>query len=899
MKLHFYLRFSTQPGQFLSITGNIPGLGNGNAARSVPMQYLNKDFWHLQLECPALENTSIYYKYQFTNTDGFRIDEWGNDRCLQLTINDVSEICVVDTWNHAGSYENAFFTAPFQKILLENQSTKKIKKEKNPFTHVFNVKAPLLHKHEVVCITGSGNVLGDWQIQKPVLLQQNGNWWSVALTLPNEHFPLQYKYGIYNTREKLFVQFENGANRYLFNKESTNKLTVVHDGFIQLPNNTWKGAGVSVPVFSLRSKDSFGIGEFNDLKKMADWSAKTGMKLIQILPINDTTATHTWSDSYPYAAISAFALHPAYINLEAVAGKNYASLLKPLRKKQKELNALPEIDYEEVMRLKLATVKELYLVQQEDFLTDENFQLFFEKNCHWLVPYAAFCYLRDKYHTSDFSCWKTHRSYQKEAIEKLTSRTSKQYHEVALHYFIQYHLHLQLKNATDYAHEKGVIVKGDIPIGIYRYSCDAWVQPELYHMPFQAGAPPDDFAVKGQNWGFPTYNWTKMEEDGFAWWKRRFDEMSNYFDAFRIDHILGFFRIWSIPLHAVEGIMGRFVPAIPVHVSELNTLPLGFDSTRYTLPYITDCVLSEIAEEKLVSILKNNFLQYTNVGTYAVKDTFNTQRKVESHFATLEATDENKQLKQVLFDLLSNIILIEEPGSSNMQFHFRIAMENTSSFRHLDVATQYQLKELYVNYFFQRQDEFWEKEALHKLPALKASTNMLICGEDLGMVPGCVPDVMEQLGILSLEIQRMPKKPGLAFFNPDEAPYLAVVTPGTHDMSTLRGWWEEDRQLTQRFYNNELGQWGEAPYYCEPWINRAIILQHLNSPAMWSVFQLQDLLGMSEVLRRENPLEERINIPANPKHYWRYRMHITLEDLLKEKAFNLELKSYVEASGRC
>ena len=225
-------------------------------------------------------------------------------------------------------------------------------------------------------------------------------------------------------------------------------------------------------------------------------------------------------------------------------------------------------------------------------------------------------------------------------------------------------------------------------------------------------------------------------------------------------------------------------------------------------------------------------------------------------------------------------------------------MENTPSFRYLDWNTQQQLKDLYVDFFYRRQDHFWKDEAMMKLPPLKESTNMLICGEDLGMVPACVPEVMKQLGILSLEIQRMPKDSQKEFFHPADAPYLSVITPSTHDMSTIRGWWEEDRGKTQRFFNHELGQWGDAPWFCEPWINKAIVIQHLYSPAMWSIFQLQDLLGMSESIRRENPHDERINVPANPKNYWKYRIHLTLEDLIGEKDFNEEFKGYIDSSGR-
>jgi 4-alpha-glucanotransferase len=281
-----------------------------------------------------------------------------------------------------------------------------------------------------------------------------------------------------------------------------------------------------------------------------------------------------------------------------------------------------------------------------------------------------------------------------------------------------------------------------------------------------------------------------------------------------------------------------------------------------------------------------------------LKEEFSTQRKVEEYFSKQDDTEENKRIKNGLFDLISNVILFEEPNSNKQYFHFRISIDQTSSFHYFDNATKAKLWDLYINYFYRRQDEFWKKEALKKLPALKDATEMLICGEDLGMVPHSVPEVMQALGILSLEIQRMPKNPNIEFFHPKDAPYLSVVTPSSHDMSTIRGWWEEDKEKTQRFFNTILSEQGTAPYFCESWINRAIVLQHLYSPAMWSIFQLQDLLGMSEKLRRQNPHEERINVPANSNHYWNFRIHLGLEQLIKEKEFNEEMKDYITNSGR-
>lgn len=896
MKIHFYIRFHTRFGQQLAVTGNVEALGNDTITNAFQLTYLNDEFWHGTIEIPLQKNSSLRYKYILLNDDGHHVMEWGEDRVLDIHSAQLEEVQVVDTWNHAGEFENAFYTAPFQNVLLAGNKPKKRGKWPKHFSHVFKVKAPLLKKNEVICLSGSSISTGEWEEKKSLLLSLENGWWTIKLDIPKDEFPLHYKYGVYNTKEDHFVQFETGENRSLFGDAHNYQLTLVHDGFVHIPNNNWKAAGVSIPVFSLRSKNSFGTGEFTDLKLLADWASRCGLKLVQILPVNDTIATHTWIDTYPYAAISAFALHPLYLNLSAVAGKKYADIIKPLKKKQQELNALPDMDYEEVMKYKLGAIRELYFVQKEEWLQNEDYLAFFKDNEHWLVPYAAFSYLRDKNKTVDFSQWKTHSAYDKTAIQKLVAPSARHFDQVAIHYFTQYHLHLQLKDAAEYAHKHGVILKGDIPIGVYRYGCDAWMEPELYHMDQQAGAPPDDFAVKGQNWGFPTYNWARMAEDGFEWWHRRFVQMGNYFDAFRIDHILGFFRIWSIPVNAVEGIMGTFSPALPVMVSELHQRHIAFDYNRYCRPYITDAVLWELFGPNHEKVRK--YLQSTGEGNYELLPEFSTQKQVQDHFNNREASEDNLHIKQGLYDLISNVIFFEHPGSNGEGLHFRISMDQITSFRHLDGYTQQQLQELYWNYFYHRQDETWMDEAMKKLPALKRSTNMLICGEDLGMVPHCVPDAMKQLGILSLEIQRMPKEAAREFLRLPAVPYLSVVTPSTHDMSTIRGWWEEDHVRTQHFFQQELEQWGEAPYFCEPWINKAIVMQHLQAPAMWAIFQLQDLLGMDEKLRRDNPDEERINIPAITGHYWKYRMHFTLEELISEKHFNEALEEAVEASGR-
>ncbi|WP_262919089.1 4-alpha-glucanotransferase [Niabella hibiscisoli] len=574
-------------------------------------------------------------------------------------------------------------------------------------THVFSIKAPLINKDEVVCLLGDSDDLGKWNTETPVLLKFDGEQWVAALQLSNVQFPIAYKYGVYDRAQGQFKSFEAGGNRICFEPAAPGERALLQDGFIRTKDDQWRGSGIAIPVFSLRSKEGLGVGEFSDLKLLADWAVKTGLKLIQILPINDTTATNTWVDSYPYAAISAFALHPVYINLDAIEGKKSKELKDTIKTRRKQLNELAHIDYEAVMQCKMATLKELYKEHGAVCRESSDYKAFFETNQQWLKPYAAFCYLRDKFSSPNPQEWETNSVYEEAKINLFFDANSEAQEQVNFYCYIQYQLHLQLSDAVAYAHKKGLVMKGDIPIGVYRYGADAWVAPELYKMDVQAGAPPDDFAVKGQNWGFPTYNWTRMQEDGFAWWKERFRQMSYYFDAFRIDHILGFFRIWSIPVNAVQGIMGSFDPCIPVQVNEFGERGIWFDYERFCLPYITDNILRELFREKADHV-KAHFLQKQGPQQYVLRPAFDTQKKVETHFKGL-ADSESILLRDGLFDLISNVILFEQEGTGKTAFHFRIALDQTSSFRYLPPQAKEKIWALYVDYFYRRQNDFWKK----------------------------------------------------------------------------------------------------------------------------------------------------------------------------------------------
>ena len=759
----------------------------------------------------------------------------------------------------------------------------------------FRALCPCLHhKHQQLGICGRGAALGNWDCKQTVLMEEiQANEWTVTLNAASLEFPLEYKFVACNADTKEVEEWEAHNNRLLcIDGMKKGEIYLTPESEVRFTSSARKVAGTAIPVFSLRSEGSFGVGDFGDLKKLIDWAVSTHQQAIQILPINDTTITNTWMDSYPYNSISIYAFHPMYIDLRQLGKLKDKEALAFYEEKRKELNALPQIDYEAVNNTKRAYLKSMYQQTGKKVLVSAEFKKFFKENEHWLLPYAAFSYLRDQYGTPNFSQWPEHNEYHADEIAAMCIPESDCYEEIAFYYYIQYNLHIQLLDAGNYAREKGIIFKGDIPIGISRNSVEAWIEPYYFNMNGQAGAPPDAFSTNGQNWGFPTYNWDVMEKDDYQWWQKRFRKMAEYFTAYRIDHILGFFRIWEIPSHSVHGLLGQFVPALPMSVDEIQSYGLTFQKDFMTKPFINENILNRIFGEKADRV-KETFVQHCHDDIYEMRSEFDTQRKVEAYFAERK-DEESRNICEGLYTLISNVLFVPDRKHPSM-YHPRIAVQNDFIFEVLSPEEKEVFNRLYNHYYYQRHNQFWYQEAMKKLPILTQSTSMLVCGEDLGMVPDCV---MEQLQILSLEIQRMPKNPQHEFGHVWEYPYRSVCTISTHDMATLRGWWEEDYEQTCRYYNQVLGHWGEVPTAAPGWVCEEIVRNHLECPSLLCILSFQDWLSMDEEIRYPNVDAERINVPANPRHYWRYRMHLTLEELMKSNKFNEKMKEMIDAAGR-
>ena len=896
MNLNFHIEYQTVYGQDLIL--NIVS----EKKKGVPkvseyrMQTVDGVHWDCQVSCVIGTGTSVDYFYSIENGGRKERREWGVvAHRLEATCENGQIYDIYDHWIDIPE-DSYLYTSAITDCVVG----KKIEQPRiTPFAKTvrLQVRAPQLSQGMALYVTGGEVAMGEWDDSKAIrMTEHNINEWLADIDAGELADSLiDFKFFAKDDATGNIV-WEYSNNRSVQLPDLADGQVVVYDlsqAFFPLP--PVRCAGTLVPVFSLRSRESFGVGDFGDLKKMIDWVAKTKQRVLQILPINDTTITHTWTDSYPYSCISIFALHPQYADLNQlpkIADKALADEMEQLRQ---ELNALPQIDYERVNDAKVRYLRAIYEQEGKDTLASKEFKQFFKETEQWLVPYAQYCFLRDTNGTADFLKWEGHTSWNEDDRAALSNGRTKAYRDVAFYYFVQFILSEQMKAAHEYARANHVILKGDIPIGVNRFGCDVWSEPRYFNLNGQAGAPPDDFSVNGQNWGFPTYNWDEMIADGCQWWVRRFQNMQQYFDAYRIDHVLGFFRIWEIPATAVHGLLGHFSPALGMSREEIEGYGLHWQEDLFTTPFITDWVLDRVFHERAQEV-REKYVEPKWEGHYRMRPEFDTQKKIEAAF---EGCTEERDiwLRDGLYSLVSDVLFVRDHKDSN-KFHPRISVQFDFIYENLYDSDKAIFNRLYNDYFYRRNNQFWYHEAMKKLPLLVNATRMLVCAEDLGMVPDCVEWVMNELRILSLELQSMPKDPKVRFGYLSRNPYRSVCTISSHDMPTLRQWWDENWERTQAYHNTMLHRGDAAPHPLPGWLARDILSRNLYSPSMLCIISIQDWMAMDENLRLDDPDAERINIPANPKHYWRYRMHVNLEDLMENQDFNGNMIEMITNSGR-
>ena len=862
MKLKFTIDYNTQWGESLHVVLSYHGQDGRRRSVDLPMNTQDGQTWTLETAATMSRQqtvSAVTYAYQVEDAEGRVLRRewqlvprtyWFDASCSYV-------FC--DQWRDrplcAHLYTNAYLTT-VGATLGEHVEARRLPLYRR--TVVFRVSAPQLLPGQSVALLGSHPMLGSWSPARYLRMDYLGQHeWMLSVNVDAVALPVEYKYVVTDDKNHELTAWEEGDNRQIADALTDGEVRVVHGGVLRLRERTWRAAGVVVPVFALRSDHSCGVGDFADLRRFVDWAVATGMKVIQLLPVNDTTTDGRWHDSFPYNITSCFALHPHYIDLEQLGELSDDTLMTAYRRQQSELNALGHSDYEAVHRVKMEYVRAAFAEHGARVLASADYQAWHDANQWWLDPYAQ---------------WRG---------------------EAPLQCYLQYNLHLQLLAAADYARSRGVVLKGDVPIGVSRDGVATLTSPSLFNLDAQAGTPPDAQSPQGQNWGFPTYRWESADIVG--WFRRRFRWMEQYFDAVRLDHVLGFFRIWEIPADAVHAVLGHFQPALPLTAGEIEYSGLPFRRELFTRPFINDRVLERYFGMH-AQYVRDTFLTARAYGLYDLRPDYDTQRKVERHFEG--RTDENSLwIRDGLYRLVSDVLFVEDPRQPEM-YHPRIAAYREPVFEALSGDEKDAYLRIYNNYFYQRHGLFWGSGAVRRLDDILGDSRLLVCAEDLGMLPDCVEPVLDTLRILTLELQTMPKREGFEFSHLDANPYRSVATIETHDMAPLRLWWEESPERTQRYYATMLQKQGRAPEHLPAHLAEEIIARHLYSPSMLCMLSLQDWLSIDTELRRKNPREERINTPADPYNRWQWRMHLTIGQLLDATKLNQKLRTMITRSKR-
>jgi 4-alpha-glucanotransferase len=640
--------------------------------------------------------------------------------------------------------------------------------------------------------------------------------------------------------------------------------------------------GAVVPVGALRSSKPAAVGEFPDLAEFALLCKKMKVGLIQLLPVNDTGY-----ESSPYFSLTAFALHPLYLRItelpEAAQFKNKAEAIN------KEYAGDSRFSYLKVLRAKMSLLREIYMANTEAITKTAakggSLAAWIENN-PWVKQYAVYRRLKEANGEKSWKEWPEHQNVTAAEIGALWN-DSKYREEHLFWAWIQEALDRQFSAAAQAVADAGIALEGDLPILMNDDSCDVWAHPEIFIQEFSAGAPPDMYSPEGQNWGFPLYNWEAQEQDNYAWWRQRLAVAGKYYQAYRIDHVLGFFRIWASSRSDYSSTLGRYIPYTPVTSSDLQKL--GFDKGR--IRWVSQ---PHIPTGDIWDTLRNNWGQPVNEADVeaAAKKIFSKaleqigseelwlfKKKIKGE-KDIDALDLHPAIRPYLFNAWHNRMFLEyEKGKFFPVWYFR----ESHAWQSFSNEDKQQLEDLIVK----RQakaEKIWEAQGKKLLSVLVESSHMLPCAEDLGAVPNCVPKVLSKLKILGLRVVRWHRRwdqDGQPYIPLNEYPELSVCTAAVHDSSTVREWWEKEADQNQ--FAGFIGL-PSLPRIYNPGTARIILLKLASARSRFRVFQIQDLLHFSTKWYTQDPAAERINVPgSNNEFNWTYRLPASSGEIAKDK----------------
>lgn len=703
--------------------------------------------------------------------------------------------------------------------------------------------------------------------------------------------------------------------------------------------------GVVVPLSALYTKDSPAVGDFVSLKAFADFCAQCGLGVIQLLPVNDTG-----TQSSPYSALSAFALHPMYIHIESLpefedAMKNCRPFSAAYKAFVKECKYGARFDYAKVSEGKIKLLHLLYSYMEKvisskkksaqtpsdsskSFADHYDYEIkTFVADNPWVVAYAVFKDLKDSFSQASWKEWtEDKRTMNRRQIElRWSNRALRSSHN--FYVWCQMRAASQFKDASNYIRAQGIILKGDLPILMNEDSVDCWAWPEFFNQELRAGSPPDADNPLGQRWGFPTYNWDKIISDDFSWWKDRVRFASNYYSAFRLDHVLGFFRIWEYSEKETTAFLGH---TNPYAYTERRVLQkMGFDDGRLhwlSQPHIpTEAVGSILGNwDEARSVMSKICVRIGDEELWNFKDEITCDSLI---YATAFVDDEekNRAIQNVLAEKWRDRTLIEIEKD---RFVPVWSYSATTAWKSLSMEEKKSLEQEFAA-LQEQENELWKSHAFEILRPIVKKTEMQACAEDLGANLPALNEVLPALDIASLRVVRWTRRwdqmnqPYEAF---DTYPHLSVTSTSVHDSSTIREWWQNEKQsvwafletvksaeqknelfapdldtLMEKKPDESLKKYPVNVDTCfDPKVAAFVLEKCAGTRSRWFINPLQDYLYLDASCYREKAGDERINVPGTVnENNWTYRMPVSVEDLASKSALIQEIRKIADLHLKC
>ncbi|KAJ5075943.1 hypothetical protein M0811_06805 [Anaeramoeba ignava] len=944
--IRFKTSYKTYFGQKLFLTGNCKELGMNNLNKAIEMNFINHELENWQVDVGfnfISKEKDIKFAF-FIRDQNYKIITESSSRVLPIQSSVKRGFIQVSASFNGNSLPQDYIynTSPFIKVFPKKFQMNSFVVSKIPLWESQNKKIPVhfqiiysdeLENYEIK-LTGNSSSLGNFNLEKSIpLSNQNFPIWETIVWMDKEEFPIQYQYFLNPINSQNENQIENQIEKKNIIKDRIHNFQIskyydqefiqdpqaifIDSGKFNLENkqnpNIKKVAGVSIPLFSLRSKKGLGVGEFTDIPILAKWAKSANFKFIQFLPVNDTRMTGTEKDANPFLISSSFALHPVYINLDQLNPPQ--NIMKIVEQKKMQFNKMipnekskkskksifkySRFNYSEIISFKMEILKQIYQLRKEDILKNDKIHNFLAQNSFWLPAYAVYCTLSDKNSTFDFTQWKQYSKISNQEINYLLSPKSEIYEDAFFYVWLQFILDQQFSQAVKTTNSLGISLVGELPLSVNPKSADTWFYSDLFHQNHSLGLCPDYFDIRGQKWNLPVFNWKEIEKNNFEYLKRKIENLGKYFQAIRIDNISSWFRIWEVPNEFTQGIMGHFEPSIPIHKNELSSIGIN-DFKRLCEPYLPlHVIVSYLGKENAENMIPIYFEKdQENPELYKFKPDFDTQMKISMKM-------EDGELKEGLLGLLTEVCLI---GKSNYENFFpRFNFHKTMSFQELDGNIQFNILKLFNQYFNERNENIWIQSGQTKLSLFTQTTEMLIIAEnfsnsdsDSNSDSTFIDMVLQQMKIPQLKMERIPKEKIKSPFNNIKSfEFNSIISTSTHETENIREWWEimENKDF---YWKNILHRKKNPSYFAEVDICQQIVNQHLNSNSVICFIPIQDLFSLSPNLRIQNPKDERIfSFALNDDSQWKYQIQIPIEDLiLNEKEFTNKISKMIEISGR-